>query len=568
MLKNAKVRVKILVSFGIILVMMLVTTLCAYYNFNNMEKAENRVVNDVLPLEKVIDKINTELVIEESEVQTYIASNGDARFLETYSDNHQKIEDEIKNIEKFYSVHQNVGSIMENEINPNVAVLNKYFDSQIELVKNGKGEIARDRLGDGKVYMDVLNHVRNKLSVEIDQLSTEALKNSKQASGVAKWFMGLIFLISVLVSLAIALLLSRMIATPLKRIVASLQEVSNGNLTIEQVKIDATDEIGVLANAVNTMQSSVRNIIVTIVVETENVNKALEVSNANIVDLTANLEEFSAIVDQLSAGLEETAASTAEINATSLDIETAVDTIAGKAQEGALSASEISKKAIQLKDNSLALQTDANETRLSIKKLMDEALEKTKEVERIRALSQVILQISSQTNLLALNAAIESARVGEAGKGFAVVAEEIRTLAEDSKETVKEIEGTINTVFEAVKDLIDASKLTLEYIETKVVASYKESVTVGENYDKDAKYINGLVTDLSATSEELSASIKTVTEALNEISRASNEGAEGTNEVADKVSGIRDKADEVKTEISRIKQSADYLKDLVRKFKV
>jgi methyl-accepting chemotaxis protein len=108
----------------------------------------------------------------------------------------------------------------------------------------------------------------------------------------------------------------------------------------------------------------------------------------------------------------------------------------------------------------------------------------------------------------------------------------------------------------------------LNHIETKVVDSYKESVLVGENYDKDAEYINGLVTDFSATSEELLSSIRTVSEAISEISKANTEGAAGTNDIADKVSKIRDKANKVRVETNKVEQSADYLKNIVSKFKV
>jgi len=333
-------------------------------------------------------------------------------------------------------------------------------------------------------------------------------------------------------------------------------------------KIDRKDELGTLVKSMNTMQHSVKGIIQAIILETDNVNRALTASGKNISDLTANLEDTSATVEQLSAGMDQTAASTQEINATSLEIETAIETIAEKAQEGAMSASEISKKALALKEGSIARQNEADETRLYIKKNMDEAIAKSKEVEKIKVLSDAILQISSQTNLLALNASIEAARAGEAGRGFSVVAEEIRNLAESSKSTVNEIHNTVKIVFEAVNNLAETSKEILVYIETKVVEGYKESVQVGETYEKDAEYVDGLVTDLSATSEELLASIKTISEVMEDISIASNHGAAGTSDIARKVSNITDRANEVKIEINHVKQSADNLKDIISKFKV
>lgn len=351
-------------------------------------------------------------------------------------------------------------------------------------------------------------------------------------------------------------------------IVEGMRQIAGGNLNYEINKIDRNDELGVLAKSMHTMQHSLKDIIKEIVIEADNVSKSVTVSNNSISELNENLENISAAAEALSTGAQETSASTEELNVISTEIEATVEIIVDKAQEGAMSTNEISKKAIALKDSSVVLQKEVGETRLKIKNSMDEALYKIKEVEKIKVLSDAILQISSQTNLLALNAAIESARAGEAGKAFSVVAEQIRKLAEDSKTNVNEMQNIVKIIFEAVNSLVDISRQTLTYIETKVEDSYKDSVVLGENYNKDATYINTLISDLSSNSEEILASMKTMVESINEISKASGEEADGTNDIADKVLRIKDKTKEVKIETAQIKQSAANLKDLVSKFNI
>ncbi len=123
-------------------------------------------------------------------------------------------------------------------------------------------------------------------------------------------------------------------------------------------------------------------------------------------------------------------------------------------------------------------------------------------------------------------------------------------------------------IFESVQSLVDASRSVVEYLETKVVESYKDSVVVGENYDKDAMYINEWATDLSATSEELLASIKSVSATIAEISNASNTVSEGTNHIADEIMRIKAQAVEIAHETDLVKQSSKDLQALVVKFKV
>lgn len=432
-----------------------------------------------------------------------------------------------------------------------------------KLLTDNSGVIKGDFLGQRKIYFSehlpgtdfylVTTLTENEFTRELDKLIV---------------YIAIILACSLVFFIGFILLFIGSITKVISHIVEGMKRMASGDLTFEMKKINRNDELGNLVNSMNVMQHSVREIIHSIINETEVVNKALGVSMENISVLTANLEGASATVEQLSAGMEETASSTEEINATSVEIEAAVESIAAKAQEGALSAGEISKKALALKEGSIVRQNEADITRLNIKKELDLAMEKSREVERIKTLSDAILQISSQTNLLALNASIEAARAGEAGMGFSVVAEEIRNLAESSKSTVNEIKNTVKIVFEAVTRLTGTSKQILEYIETEVVEGYKESVSVGESYGEDAEYVDGLVTDLSATSQELLASIKTISEILDGISKSTNEGAAGTSEISEIVSDIRDSANEIKSEIDHVKQSADNLKGIISKFTV
>ncbi len=432
-----------------------------------------------------------------------------------------------------------------------------------KLLAENSGVVKGNFLGQTKVYFSeliddtnfylVATLTENEFTKELNQLVL---------------YIAIILACSLVFFVVFILLFIGSITKVISRIVDGMKQMAAGDLTCEMKEIKRNDELGNLVNSMNTMQSSVRGIVNAIITETENVNRALDISKDNIASLAENLEIASTTVEELSAGMEETASATEEINATSAEIETAVESIAEKAQEGAISAGEISKKALSLKEGSITRQNDADKARFSIKKELDIAMEKSKEVEKIKVLSDVILQISSQTNLLALNASIEAARAGEAGKGFSVVAEEIRNLAESSKSTVNEIHSTVKVVFEAVGKLTETSKQILGFIETEVVEGYKESVSVGESYEKDADYVDGLVTDLSATSQQLLASIKTIAEILDGISKSTNEGASGTTEISYTVSAIRDSANDIKNEINIVKHSADNLKSIISKFKV
>jgi methyl-accepting chemotaxis protein len=199
---------------------------------------------------------------------------------------------------------------------------------------------------------------------------------------------------------------------------------------------------------------------------------------------------------------------------------------------------------------------------------LENAIEQAKAVEQVALLSDTILQISSQTNLLALNAAIEAARAGEAGKGFAVVAEQIRKLAEDSKNTVAEIQLVTKNIYSAVQNLTGTSEKILDFVNKIVVKDYDMLVETGEGYSNDAANIDSMVMDFSATSEELLASISNMLKSINEVSQATYECASGTTNIAEKTNNIESRSNVVVDISRRAKSSSDILKDYIKDFRI
>lgn len=573
MLNNFKVKTKIMFLSSVLLIFCIIMGVAGYY-FNSLssQRVKDMYNNSLMSVESLND-LRAQARTNEANLLFVIEYSNNPTNQKTFIDD---IATRANNADKDIEQYKSIGSLDKYEqdqlniINTNLSKFREVRQKAIELSQQGKREDAFNLVTQNIELQDAYQKAMLDLSVyHVKEAGVADQQNDSNDAASKRIFISL-FGISSLLGIILTFLISSSISKPLIYITKYLKNVANGDFSqpISEEYMISKDELGDIAKATNQMQLSVKDIIQAVISESNSVNEAVNHSYTNIAILSDNLEEASATVEELSAGMEQTAASTQEINATTAEIGTAIETIAEKAQDGAMSANEISKKANELKDNAISSQANAHSIRLDIDKAMKEAIEKSKEVERINQLANAILDISSQTNLLALNAAIEAARAGEAGKGFSVVADEIRKLAESSKTTVNEIQNTIKIVFEAVNSLAENSKRTLEYIDTHAVDGYGKLVRTGEDYNKDSVFIEELVTDLSATSEELLASVKNVADAMDEISRANNEGAAGTSEIAEKITNITIKANEVKFESELIQQSADKLKVIVSQFTI
>ncbi|MEW9122435.1 MAG: methyl-accepting chemotaxis protein [Thermotaleaceae bacterium] len=360
------------------------------------------------------------------------------------------------------------------------------------------------------------------------------------------------------------------ITRPIQEINIQLTHLAEGDFSqnMDTKYLHLKDEVGNMARAAQNLQYAMRGIVNTVMDEAEQIQGALNTSKINIDELNGNIEEVSATTQELSAGMEETAASMEEMNATSTEIEAAVENISKKAEEGASAANEIHEKALLLKKNAMESQQRATSIYGNTQREFKGALEDSEKIQKIKVLSDSILQITSQTNLLALNAAIEAARAGEAGKGFAVVAEEIRKLAENSKEAANEIQHVTEDVLRAVENLVQSSQSMLGFIDGQVIHDYQMLVETGDKYSEDAGFISELVTDFSATAEELLASISTMLKGIQDVTSATSEGAEATTSIAQSVMTVVEKSDTVVRLADEAKISSDKLKNYVNQFKI
>lgn len=326
-------------------------------------------------------------------------------------------------------------------------------------------------------------------------------------------------------------------------------------------------ETGVLIRSMNKMHANTKQIIQSVNHESGHLKEVSDNVRFMFTDMDQELQDVSATTQNMSAGMEETAASAQQINASTDEFEKAVDSIAKGAQSGAEEAAIISKRAGDLKvslGQSMAQTTVAYE---EVRTGLYEALEQSKSVDAIKALSEAILQITQQTNLLALNASIEAARAGEAGKGFAVVADEIRKLADASKNTVEQIQTITGSVTDSVSNLQQYTQRLMDLFTGNVMEDYALMNRTSESYLDDAMYMDQMVSKFSATSEQLSVSIQNLTQAINEISSSNNDSAAGTEEIADKTGSVASKANEIAGEAQKTNDSAERLNEIIRQFK-
>lgn len=379
-----------------------------------------------------------------------------------------------------------------------------------------------------------------------------------------------LILMTIVIFLFISVIIANKIASPITISATHLENISKGDFTLQisDEYLNRKDEIGSLGRSMKTMQSSISSTFKTVLKNADDISSKGNNMTLAIDDLFTQANETAATIQQLSAGMEQSSASIQEINASSSDIKNTIENMSQKVKKGAASISEIKNRAEILKQNSVKSEKETSTIYGNSKIKLETAIEKSKAVDKIKTLSDSILKISSQTDLLALNAAIEASRAGEAGRGFSVVAEEIKKLAETSKNTITEIQNIVDQVVSSVSNLSSNSQEILTFIDSKVLKDYKAMLKIGEDYNKDAELIDNLFNDFNASSKELNNSMSDITEAINDVAKAINESASGSQNIAETTTVTLEKVKEVTDLIEKSNEKVEQLESIISQFKI
>jgi methyl-accepting chemotaxis protein len=271
----------------------------------------------------------------------------------------------------------------------------------------------------------------NELTTFNDEGATQAGRNATALYSKGLWLVVGLITGEVVLTIGLALLLTKSITTPIKDALSVAERIAASNLS-DEILVSGTDEAGRLLKALAQMQKNLRITI-------------MQISDSSI-QLASASEEMTAVTEESSRGL---VAHNDEVNLAATAV-TEMSAVVDEVARNAESASEESKRTQSYTEVGLArvaqtlksiqkLNGNVENTSEQIQGLSDRAQSISKVVEVIRA-------IAEQTNLLALNAAIEAARAGEQGRGFAVVADEVRALAHRTQVSTQEIEQMIAAI--------------------------------------------------------------------------------------------------------------------------
>ncbi|CCD86785.1 putative methyl-accepting chemotaxis receptor/sensory transducer [Bradyrhizobium sp. ORS 285] len=324
---------------------------------------------------------------------------------------------------------------------------------------------------------------------------------------------------------------------PLRRMRDAMLAVAGGDLGVDTGYTQRQDEIGALANALETFKQQAQDKLAIEAQERERNaataarQRAIEVHVAEFEELVRQsleqLGQASTGMQATSAGLtnvsRQTNARAEEASKASNDASMSVQTVASAAEELNASIADISKQAAHAAGIASRAVEQARMTDGTVQGLSQSA-------NRIGEVVGLINSIASQTNLLALNATIEAARAGEAGKGFAVVASEVKTLASQTAKATDEISEQIADIQRVANDAIDA-----------------------------IQRIGGIIGEVNEVATAIAAAVQQQGSATQEISRSTQFAADGTKNVSDNITGVKSDADAAAAAAENVRQASETL---------
>lgn len=539
--RNLSIIGKIYFLFGLIAILLIAAFAYSYDDFRDIQTNQSTIryknYNALIEISKLSDEINLLRI----DILTSLSKpdNSDSELL-----NNVKYKIGVLKVIaiKLSNLLDHKAEYQEtiNDLHMALEFYEKEELKNIELLANNDSREAvsliESRGAEGLIY---INSLTNKLKLDAQQELKQLLDDNNEK--LSKLILSLLVIVTLftLITLYSGFQSHKSIGEPINRLAKTAQKVSSGDLDIEIKELDRKDEIGLLHKAFHDMVKSFR-------------------------ELTMNITESS---NNINASANQILTSTSELTLSAKKTADAIGDTTDSVNETKKAAIHSNQKTLEVSEHSQASATISEKGRTASRETIDGINRIGKEMDSIgnniirlseqsKAIGEIIStvnDIAEQSNLLAVNAAIEAARAGEQGKGFVIVAQEIKNLADQSKQATSQIKNILNEI----QNSINASVLSAEQGSKSVEAGIKLAGLSGESI------------------EELSQSIKLAAEASKQIEATSQEQEINIDQIASAMENIKEASDhnvyttvQLDSSAKALQEISSTLRGLLEHFKV